>query len=305
MHGTQPFNLHIFVVDGDPDGLRIVERSNWNGKAVVFPRALYPKIKARPEFSETGVYLLAGPREDGNGEMLYIGEGDPVRPRIDSHFAKKDFWTRAVFFVGAGKLNKAHVQFLEAQLIRFATAAKRMHLDNGNEPTDPSLSESDRAVLEVFLQHMLGILPILSIHAFEQTPSSGGGFVGPASAGASDEPMLLSCGGKGVTASGFESTQGFVVKAGSQAVPLSGEAPSLQVHVGSVFKTRRELLNNGVLKQVGERLVFTKDFVFNSPSLASATILGRSSNGRVEWKDSTGKTLKELQVEQTKPLPVP
>ena len=37
-----PFSLRIFVADGDPDGLRIVEKSNWIGKALVFPRALLP-----------------------------------------------------------------------------------------------------------------------------------------------------------------------------------------------------------------------------------------------------------------------
>ena len=37
---TTPFSLHIFVVDGDPDGLRIVDKTNWIGKALVFPRAL-------------------------------------------------------------------------------------------------------------------------------------------------------------------------------------------------------------------------------------------------------------------------
>jgi len=25
-----PFSLRIFVADGDPDGLRIVKKSNWN-----------------------------------------------------------------------------------------------------------------------------------------------------------------------------------------------------------------------------------------------------------------------------------
>lgn len=29
---------------------------------------------------QTGVYLLLGPRPDGEGEMLYVGEGDPIRP---------------------------------------------------------------------------------------------------------------------------------------------------------------------------------------------------------------------------------
>jgi hypothetical protein len=33
-----PFSLRIFVTDGDPDGLRIVDKPNWIGKALVFPR---------------------------------------------------------------------------------------------------------------------------------------------------------------------------------------------------------------------------------------------------------------------------
>lgn len=34
------FSLRIFVADGDPDGLRIVDRFNASARAVVFPRAL-------------------------------------------------------------------------------------------------------------------------------------------------------------------------------------------------------------------------------------------------------------------------
>ena len=54
---TTPFSLRIFVADGDPDGLRIVDKSNWIGKAPVFARALLPQVKARPELAQTGLYL--------------------------------------------------------------------------------------------------------------------------------------------------------------------------------------------------------------------------------------------------------
>jgi len=112
---TTPFSLRIFVPDGDPDGLRIVDRTNWNGKALVFPRAAWaqPSVADRPELQQTGVYLLLGPREDGEGDRLYIGEGDPIKPRLASHhsgISQKDFWTRAICFVSMGQaLNKAHV----------------------------------------------------------------------------------------------------------------------------------------------------------------------------------------------------
>jgi hypothetical protein len=90
MTNLTPFTLRIFVADGDPDGLRIVDRTNWNGKALIFPRALYPQVRVRKEFQQTGVYLLLGPNENGDGETIYIGEGDPVRPRLEDHYSKKD-----------------------------------------------------------------------------------------------------------------------------------------------------------------------------------------------------------------------
>ena len=52
---STPFSLRIFVADGDPDGLRVVERSNWIGKALIFPRALLPKVKQRDEIGRAHV----------------------------------------------------------------------------------------------------------------------------------------------------------------------------------------------------------------------------------------------------------
>lgn len=289
-----PFSLRIFVADGDPDGLRIVEKSNWIGKALVFPRALLPQVKARPELAQTGVYLLLGPRPDGEGEMLYVGEGDPILPRLQDHQSKKDFWTRAIGFTtaSAGQLNKAHVQFLEARLIALARAAKRMPLDNANQPTEPSLSEADRADMEVFLAHMLGMLPVLGVHAFEQAPAVALPAAVPGQP-APVAPTLLYCRGKGVEATGYESTQGFVVRKGSQAV--AEVVPSLQENWPARVNQRKDLLESGVLVVEGDALRFTQDYVFTSPSLAAVLVLGRHTNGRTKWKDAQGRTLKELQ----------
>jgi Domain of unknown function (DUF4357) len=283
-----PFSLRIFVADGDPDGLRIVERSNWVGRALVFPRAAWaqPSVADRPELQQTGVYLLLGPREDGEGDRLYIGEGDPIKPRLATHHsgtAQKDFWTRAICFVSMGQgLNKAHVQFLEANLIRLAKQAKRVPLDNANQPTEPTLSEADRADMQVFLQHMLGMLPVLGLHAFEQPPQ----------APAASAPELT-CKGKGLLARGYESTQGFVVKAGSQAAGQA--APSMAEHLPSMLAKRQELIDLGVLGVEGSDYVFTQNYTFSSPSTAACVVLGRSSNGRKDWKDAQGRSLKSLQ----------
>ena len=217
--------------------------------------------------------------------MLYVGEGDPILPRLQDHQAKKDFWTRAIGFTTttAGQLNKAHVQFLESRLIALARAAKRMPLDNANQPAEPSLSEADRADMEVFLGHMLGMLPVLGVHAFEQAPSAPAAKASP----------VLTCKGKGVQATGYEASQGFVVRAGSQAV--LDTVPSMALHVRGMYDLRQELIGNGVLGLRGGLYQFTQDYSFSSPSTAAAVVLGRSANGRIEWKAADGRTLKEVQ----------
>lgn len=283
MNTATPFSLRIFIADGDPDGLRIVERSNWIGKAIIFPRALFLKVRDREEFHQTGIYLLLGPREASDGDQIYIGEGDPVRPRFDQHYAKKDFWTKAVFFVaGQGQLNKAHVQYLEAQLIRDTINAKRVPLENSNIPAEPTLSEADRADMEVFLNNIRGMLPVLGIHAFEKTTQKR----------ESGNP-LLKCQGKSISATGRDTTQGFVVQAGSHA--RKKITPSLKQYFPSTCDLRKQLLENGVFVEEKDKYLFTQDYTFSSPSLAAQVILGRSANGRIDWKDSNGKTLKSLQ----------
>jgi hypothetical protein len=282
-----PFSLRIFIADGDPDGLRIVERSNWVGRALVFPRAAWvqPSVADRPELQQTGVYLLLGPREDGEGDRLYIGEGDPIMPRLATHHsgtAQKDFWTRAICFVSMGQaLNKAHVQFLEANLIRLAKQAKRVPLDveNKKNESEPTLSEADRADMQVFLAHMLGMLPVLGVHAFEQPPKV------PA-----PSAPELTCKGKGLLARGYESTQGFVVKSGSQAAVQA--VPSVPP---GTLAIRQQLQDLGVMVEQGNTYAFTQDYAFSSPSTAASVVLGRSANGRLEWKDAQGRALKVLQ----------
>ncbi|MDY3005953.1 DUF4357 domain-containing protein [Anaerococcus porci] len=39
----------------------------------------------------------------------------------------------------------------------------------------------------------------------------------------------------------------------------------------------------------------SKDYLFNSPSYASAFLLGMNTNGKTDWKIKEGITLKELE----------
>lgn len=166
---ADPFTIRIFVPDGDPEGVRLIDRMNWTGLGLVFPRAKWPEVRQRSEMLRTGIYILVGYNgEDDDLPTVYVGQADGVRGRIDSHFATKDFWDwGAVFVSNSGGLNRAHVTWLEHALVKRATETKRCHLDNGNAPQEPALTEAEKADTQGFLKEILQILPLVGLRAFE------------------------------------------------------------------------------------------------------------------------------------------
>jgi hypothetical protein len=165
------FTIRIFVPDGDPSGVRIIDRMASTGLAITFPRAQWPRIRSRPEFERAGVYVLSGYAAGGADlPTLYIGQGDGVLGRIDSHHDNKDFWNWGFAFVTKSSdsgFNRAHITWLEHMLIQRAKHAKRSLLDNGNTPSEPTLSEAEKADTNLFFKEILQILPLVGLHAFE------------------------------------------------------------------------------------------------------------------------------------------
>lgn len=83
-----------------------------------------------------------------------------------------------------------------------------------------------------------------------------------------------------LTAAGKENGSAFIVLAGSQAkLEWSGQPHSYE-------QLRESLRCSGdlTLSKDGKHLVFIADISFKSPSAASATILGRTDNGRNTWR---------------------
>ncbi len=199
-------SIRIFLADGTADGVWVVEKSNWTGKALMAPRSRYAELKARPDLQGPGVYVLIGPTETGvPPTRVYIGETDDLPSRLNSHQARKEFWNRVVVFTSKdANLNKAHIRYLESRLIEIATATQRDEIENGNLGARPSLSEADTAEAEAFLAEMLLIYPVLGVTAF---------------APADDQPAAghprLSLRGPGAQGEGNEVADGFVVYAGA------------------------------------------------------------------------------------------
>ncbi len=158
------FSIKLFLADGRPDGLRLAEKSNWTGLAIVCSRSQYPLVRGRDEFQRAGVYVLVG-RGESVLPRVYVGEADVLRKRLDNHLQTNEFWDRLVAFTSKdGTLNKAHVRYLEARLIAIAKEAKRAELGNATASQSCALSpvlmgEKDRRTPAVRPVGMPTMLP--------------------------------------------------------------------------------------------------------------------------------------------------
>ena len=201
------FSVRIFVPSGEPEGLRFVEKSNWTGQGIVFPRSLFNTDRAREVLNHTGVYVLWEPGELGQLPLAYVGEADVLSRRLEHHAKNKDFWTHVIAFLSKDQsLNKAHAKYLEARLVKLADQAKRCELTNGNVPRTPSLSPADKVDAELYLADMLLCLPVVGVNFFDKPRGEAG----------TSRDLLLNA--KGIEARGYEASSGFVVRTDSEAV---------------------------------------------------------------------------------------
>lgn len=282
MKKTVGQTVKIFLADGIAEGLKVIEKSNWVGKCISCSRSQFPKVKEREEFRKTGVYLIYGIDLNNTQAIIYIGEGDPVLQRLEAHDRNKDFWDHLILFTSKDEnLNKAHIQYLESRLVGMALTAKRCKLENGNSPTLPALSESDVADMENFLENMVLIYGVLGLSVFE-TPKIEN------QTKENNDTLFLK--GPQAEATGYDSIEGFIVLKGSKAKITEVESLSEAIKL-----SRTQLVSDGLLVQKENSFELTQDYTFTSPSKAASIFLARPANGRIEWKNILGKTLKEIQ----------
>lgn len=291
-------SLELYYIDGRPDGMLTAEMFNWTGHVLMAPRTQLSQALSRTEAGYAGVYLLLGERE--GDPLLYVGEGEDISARIKSHDVGKDWWTTAVLVTTAGnKLNKAHVRYLEARLIEDAKDVGRTPLDNGTNPSRPTLSEADVSKMEAFLENLLIVLPAVRVDTFIQrarAPRAAVAAVVLATPLVVPPPPLFHFEVKrhGLSATARLENGEFIVEAGSTARKSWEGVPT------SYTPLHEELVRSGVLREQGERNVFASDYAFTSPSAAAAVIAGRSTNGATSWVTDSGQTYKDWEAARLK-----
>ncbi len=285
--------IQIFLPSGDPTGIQVAELTTGIVQVIEVPRKLVNDFLEMPQSEQVGVYFLVGEDSDTGRPAVYVGQTGSVGRRINEHHleGKHDFWNRALVAVSLKhSFTNTHALYLEWSSIAQANIAQRYKVFNGNAGSKPHTPAWLEADCEEFFQTIRMLLATLGQRFMDSLAN-------PVASALSSQSIVvpstdaLFCSGKdGATARGQYTDDGMVVLKGSKArltvVPsFMGSSP---------FKRRAALQISGDLVQEGEFLVFQHDVEFGTPSGASDVVLGRNSNGWIEWRDGAGVTLDAL-----------
>lgn len=257
-----------------------------DGQSYKIPRIKVKDCSDRDDLTNTGIYLLFGKDDEGR-HLVYIGEAESVLKRLYQHLNLKDFWHEAIIFINSKDktLNKAQIKFLENRLHAIASTAGRYKVDNSVTPTQSSISESDKAEMEEYIENIKLLVNTLGHKVFEQKRELKIKI---------RQDVFFIKAARGADAQGEPTSEGFVVLKGSKATNTT--VPSI---TPSFNKLRRQLIEKNIIRVNIDVLEFCEDYIFTSPSLAAAIVMGRNANGLEEWKLKNGQTLRGYETNIT------
>jgi hypothetical protein len=266
--------IQIFLPDGNPRSVKIAEITSRTVQGILIPRSKLEFISERNELKNVGVYFLVGGTDEGSRPVVYVGEAEECLIRLKQHNKGKDFWTVALVIISKTKyFTKTHIKYLEWYCHEAIKKANRFNLDNSSLPNCPYISESMEADLIDNFDTIKILVSTLGYPLFDQIEKP-------------EKKDILICKGKDAFAEGEYSEDGFVVFKGSKC-----NLTETNTAVTWIPNLRKKLIQDGILAQQSNVLIFTSDYIFSSPSAAAAVVLARSANGWTEWKYKDGKTL--------------
>lgn len=302
MNASTGRSVRLFLAEGTASGLTTAEIMNWTGHVLAGSRSGLPAFLKRSELERTGIYFLIGPDPQDPGTLqVYIGESDIVRNRLIQHNKDegKDFWERTCVVTSKDQnITKAHARYMEARLLAIARASGNASVVNATAPPTLRLPEADESDMEFFIEQLKLIFPVLGFDFLQQSRPliQKISEISSTTTSPDDAPVFrLSNRRIGIKAEAREVNGEVVVLEGSTAVTAWNSN-----HDHSYAKQHSQLVESGKLV-AGEdnRMRFTEDVAFRSPSAASAVIFGRPDNGRTSWKiDGSNISYGDWQSEQ-------
>lgn len=228
-------------------------------KIAVVERDGVPHLGA--DWDVPGVYVLLD-RPDADGTWgVYAGKAPAgIKSRLQSHLRNKDHWQRAVLVTkdSTHGFNSAEVGWLEGRLYDLFAVAEAANLHNANRPSDETLPQYDRSMLEMLILPLRRVLRLLGYDpaTSDDTPTE-----------------------KKAAKSGRAKQRYYGVKL-SEIVTAGLLEPDTEL-----VSTNNASPGSAVVTAAGE--VVVNGVSYASPSTAAAVVRGGASNGWEFWAVET------------------
>lgn len=288
-------NINMFLMDGEVTGKIKCTLSNWTGVIYKIPRIQLGDLKSRDEMKQSGIYFLFGRDEDKQKDVTYIGQattrknGEGVLLRIQEHTrdTHADYFNDVIILTTQNNsFGPTEISYLENKFTQLAKEAGRYIVKNGNDPNPGNVTEEKESELDEIVENTLMIIGTLGYRVFVPMTKK-------VSQDLTDNHSTYlylkrktKKSNKVIEATCERTTEGFVVLEGSQ-VEIK-DSPYLSASL-------KEMRQNLIASRVIQDGVLKEKQLFSSPSYAAAFLLGMQTNGRTDWKDQDGRTLKELE----------
>ena len=288
-------NINMFLIDGEVTGKIKCTLSNWTGVIYKIPRIQLGDLKSRDEMRQSGIYFLFGRDEDKQKDVTYIGQattrknGEGVLLRIQelTRDIHADYFNDVIILTTQNNsFGPTEISYLENKFTQLAKEAGRYIVKNGNDPNPGNVTEEKESELDEIVENTLMIIGTLGYRVFVPMTKK-------VSQDLTDNHSTYlylkrktKKSNKVIEATCERTTEGFVVLEGSQ-VEIK-DSPYLPASL-------KEMRQNLIASRVIQDGVLTEKQLFSSPSYAAAFLLGMQTNGRTDWKDQDGRTLKELE----------
>lgn len=288
-------NINMFLMDGEVTGKIKCTLSNWTGVIYKIPRIQLGDLKSRDEMKQSGIYFLFGRDEDKQKDVNYIGQattrknGEGVLLRIQEHTrdTHADYFNDVIILTTQNNsFGPTEISYLENKFTQLAKEAGRYIVKNSNDPNPGNVTEEKESELDEIVENTLMIIGTLGYRVFVPMTKK-------VSQDLTDNHSTYlylkrktKKSNKVIEATCERTTEGFVVLDGSQ-VEIK-DSPYLPASL-------KEMRQNLIASRVIQDGVLKEKQLFSSPSYAAAFLLGMQTNGRTDWKDQDGRTLKELE----------
>ncbi|MCI6214489.1 MAG: GIY-YIG nuclease family protein [Clostridiales bacterium] len=267
--------LETIYYNGQPDGIRSIRRHLSTITTYVIPRPLLSEAKKISAITRPGIYYLINENDENKIAQIYIGQTRNGIARLDDHNRSKDFWNKAIMFLADNKtFSLDMISGLEEYAILKAHESKRYKVENSVSPKY-EIDEYDLPSIEEVYDEIQFIMATLGYKMDDAKQYN-------------DNREIFHATRNGILAYGVYMGDKFQVLEGSQ-INLAKSATLEKYN-----KQRAELQASGDIVMQNGSNILKITLEFNTPSGASDFILGGSTNGWVEWKNTNGKTLDEV-----------